>query len=127
MKAQSRSTADGIICQQPPIMETEEIERKASVLFLAQKKPKTGTEREDHLFLSAAQLASQGCKCPGASAHRLLMGGGGRASFYADAYEATKSSHWDVPGDPVVGNPPASAGDTGSIPGVGRFHMPQRN
>ena len=23
-------------------------------------------------------------------------------------------------------NPPASAGDTGSIPGVGRFHMPWR-
>ena len=76
MKAQSRSTADGVICQQPPIMETEGLEPKASVLFLAQEKPKTGTEREDHLFLSAARLASQGCKCPGASALGLLMGGG---------------------------------------------------
>ena len=29
------------------------------------------------------------------------------------------------PGGPVVKNPPANAGDTGSIPGPGRFHMPQ--
>ena len=28
-------------------------------------------------------------------------------------------------GGPVVKNPPASAGDTGSIPGPGRLHMPQ--
>ena len=33
----------------------------------------------------------------------------------------------DFPGGAVVKNPPASAGDTGSIPGPGRFHMPQRN
>ena len=30
---------------------------------------------------------------------------------------------WDFPGGPVVKNPPASAGDTGSIPGPGRSHM----
>ena len=29
---------------------------------------------------------------------------------------------WDFPGGPVVKNPPASAGDMGSIPGPGRFH-----
>ena len=29
------------------------------------------------------------------------------------------------PGGAVVKNPPASAGDTGSIPGPGRSHMPQ--
>ena len=29
----------------------------------------------------------------------------------------------DFPGDPVVKNPPANAGDTGSIPGLGGFHM----
>ena len=28
------------------------------------------------------------------------------------------------PGGAVVGNPPANAGDTGSIPGPGRSHMP---
>ena len=33
----------------------------------------------------------------------------------------------DFPGGPVVKDPPASAGDTGSIPGLGRFHMPQSN
>ena len=32
---------------------------------------------------------------------------------------------WGFPGDPVVKNPPANAGDTGSSPGQGRSHMPQ--
>ena len=31
------------------------------------------------------------------------------------------------PGGPVVKNPPANAGDTGSIPGLGRSHMPRSN
>ena len=31
----------------------------------------------------------------------------------------------DFPGGPVVKNPPANAGDTGLIPRLGRFHMPQ--
>ena len=31
----------------------------------------------------------------------------------------------DFPGGSVVNNPPASAGDTGSIPGPGRFHRPR--
>ena len=33
----------------------------------------------------------------------------------------------DFPGGAVVKNPPANAGDTGSIPGPGRSHMPQSN
>ena len=33
----------------------------------------------------------------------------------------------DFPGGAVLKNPPASAGDTGSIPGPGRFHVPQSN
>ena len=33
----------------------------------------------------------------------------------------------DFPGGAVVQNPPANAGDTGSIPGPGRSHMPQSN
>ena len=31
------------------------------------------------------------------------------------------------PGGAVVENPPASAGNTGSIPGPGRSHMPRTN
>ena len=31
------------------------------------------------------------------------------------------------PGGSVVKNPPANAGDTGSIPDLGKFHMPQSN
>ena len=34
---------------------------------------------------------------------------------------------WDFPGGPVDTNLPASAGDTGSILGPGRFHMPRTN
>ena len=33
---------------------------------------------------------------------------------------------WDFPGG-AVKNPPANAGDTGLIPGLGRSHMPQSN
>ena len=38
-----------------------------------------------------------------------------------------KSKSQELPGGTVVKNPPASAGDTGSIPGRGRFHVPWRN
>ena len=31
----------------------------------------------------------------------------------------------DFPGDPVVKNLPANAGNMGSIPAPGRFHMPR--
>ena len=33
----------------------------------------------------------------------------------------------DIPGGPVMKNPPANAGDTGSIPGLRRSHMPWGN
>ena len=33
----------------------------------------------------------------------------------------------DFPSGTVVKNPPANAGDTGSIPGLGRSHMPWSN
>ena len=33
----------------------------------------------------------------------------------------------DFPGGAVDKNPPANAGDTGSIPGPGRSHMLRRN
>ena len=33
----------------------------------------------------------------------------------------------DFPGGAVVKNPPANAGDTSSIPGLGRSHMLQSN
>ena len=31
------------------------------------------------------------------------------------------------PGGPMVKNPPVNAGDTGSIPSPGRFHLPRGN
>ena len=34
---------------------------------------------------------------------------------------------WDFPGGTVVKNPPANAGDMGSIPGLGRSQMPRSN
>ena len=33
--------------------------------------------------------------------------------------------HRDFPGGSVIKNPPANAGDTGSSPGLGGFHMPR--
>ena len=36
-------------------------------------------------------------------------------------------SFWGFPGGAVVENLPASAGDTGSSPGLGRSHMPRSN
>ena len=38
-----------------------------------------------------------------------------------------QSSVKGFPGGAVVKNLPAGAGDTGSIPGPGRFHMPRSN
>ena len=37
------------------------------------------------------------------------------------------STYIVLTGGPVVKNPPANAGGTGSIPGAGRSHMPQGN
>ena len=33
----------------------------------------------------------------------------------------------DLPAGPLVQNPSASAGETGQIPGPGRFHVPEGN
>ena len=33
----------------------------------------------------------------------------------------------DFPGDPVVKDLPANAGNMGSVPDLGRFYMPQGN
>ena len=33
----------------------------------------------------------------------------------------------DLPGGPVVKNPPANAGEMGSVPGLGRSHIPRGN
>ena len=35
--------------------------------------------------------------------------------------------HIGLPCGPLVKNPPANAGDMGSTPGLGRFHMPRGN
>ena len=42
-------------------------------------------------------------------------------------YKASKGKWWDFPRGTVVKNPPANAGDTGSIPGAGISHMPWSN
>ena len=41
--------------------------------------------------------------------------------------DCIKMTMRDFPGGTVVRNPPADAGDTGSIPGPERSHMPQSN
>ena len=57
----------------------------------------------------------------------------GRHLFLEKMYLTTSEVNWfysnsrtnlrDFPGDPVFKNRPVNAGDTGSIPGQGRFHM----
>ena len=37
------------------------------------------------------------------------------------------TTSWEFPGGPLVKNPPANEGDTGSTPGPGRSHMLQSN
>ena len=39
--------------------------------------------------------------------------------------KTNKNPNKDFPGGPVVEKQPPNAGDTDSIPGLGRFHMPQ--
>ena len=51
--------------------------------------------------------------------------------MYGRAHRETvylfKTEARDFPGGTVVKNVPANAGDTGSIPGPGRSHMPRSN
>ena len=47
--------------------------------------------------------------------------------IYPEKTIIQKESCGDFPGGAVVENLPANAGDTGSIPGLGRSHMPRSN
>ena len=60
--------------------------------------------------------------------HFQGQGGASRALLSLPClHRATKQSGQDFPGGPVVENPPANAGDVGSIPGPRRFHMLRHN
>ena len=47
--------------------------------------------------------------------------------FSKNRTKRMKKTHRDFPGCPVVKNPPVNDGDTGLIPGPGRFHMSWSN
>ena len=47
--------------------------------------------------------------------------------YTIEYYSAKKKWMKGFPGGPMVKNPPVNTGDTGSIPGQGRFHMPWSN
>ena len=68
--------------------------------------------RWDPLFLLVSALRSPG---------KALCGVTFRPS------DTIKGISLDFPGGPVAENPPASAGDTDPIPGLGRVHMPHTN
>ena len=53
--------------------------------------------------------------------------GGSHSWKYIWEKKKFKKTHAGFPGGQVVKNPPASAGDMGLIPGLGRPHMPQSN
>ena len=66
------------------------------------------------------------CSLPGSSVHGICQARvleWGATAFSARKDETmSKPSFRNFSGGPVVKNPPANAGDTGSIPGPGRFH-----
>ena len=45
--------------------------------------------------------------------------------IFASSLSDSKVYSWDFPGGAVVKNLPANAGNMGSIPGLGRSHMPR--
>ena len=47
--------------------------------------------------------------------------------MYSMVTTVNNTAFWDFLGGPVVKNAPAHAGDMGSIPGLGRFHVPRGN
>ena len=47
--------------------------------------------------------------------------------YFQKSIHIAKLKFWDFLDDPVVKNPPTNAGDTGSIPVLGRFHMLRDN
>ena len=51
------------------------------------------------------------------------------SQWHIDYFESKLLKKWpgNFPGGPVVKNLPAKAGDVGSIPGLGRCHMPRSN
>ena len=58
-------------------------------------------------------------------AEGMEAAGGGSKEYWGNPHILKDTV--DFPGDPMVKNLPASAGVTGSIPGPGRFDMPQGN
>ena len=53
--------------------------------------------------------------------------GMGRAPTNLNLIRIRKDQNRDFPGGPAVKNLPANAGDAGSIPGSGRYHVPRSN
>ena len=76
-----------------------------------------------HLFILSNKLANFFSKGPESKYFRLV-------NFYHLLFCFTfwnKNHSWDFPGGAAVKNPPANVGDTGSISGLGRSHMPWSN
>ena len=48
-----------------------------------------------------------------------------KSPFFGAKFQKLKTDIWGFPGGSVTKNPPANAGDTGSIPGLGRSYMLQ--
>ena len=71
------------------------------------------------------------CSLPGSSVHGIFPGKSTGVGCHCLLQLLTQwlieFTIWDFPGGPVVKNPPAKAGDTGSICGPGRSHLPQSN
>ena len=75
---------------------------------------------EENIYLDSGENTYQA----GSQKENLLKRGGGLASFRR---LDRKTVIRDFPGGAVVENLPASAGDRGSIPGLGRSYMLRSN
>ena len=75
--------------------------------------PSVGSHRVGHDWSNLAAAAA----CTNNEANELMRGKGKKES----------SMSRDFPGGSVTKNPPCNTGNTGSIPGLGRSHLPRNN
>ena len=110
-------------------MYTGEMETRNPRTSCGQGHAPRGLQRESSILLAAVHLRCSGCSLacaaslpwPPPSSHGLLL------SACLCPAASLKKTLVGFPGGAVVEGLPVNAGNTGSSPGLGRFHMPRSN
>ena len=111
------STDEGILAQESYILVQD---------HLAQRQATISKSLLSHIFHSCLIVLNQDQKMlPYLGS--ILMCVPGSATSMTRVIILNKKLHGGFPGGAVVENLPASAGDTGSSPGLGGSHMPRSN